>query len=412
MTTIYPLRELLTVLRNGTTVQQNTNGDGLPVTRIETIRDGEIDLLRVRHVDMPLAKMEKWRLLPGDILFSHINSVDHIGKTAMYKGSPEVLLHGMNLMLLRPNQDLVEPEYLLWYLRSAPVLAHFRARCKQAVNQASLNQTDIGSLPVPLVRRDEQRHVVDLLNRAEGIRRLAEEAQAKARDLIPALFVDMFGDPATNPKGWPLSPLDELVRFQSGGTPSRAQRVYWGGDIPWVSAKDMKPPLIDRSKEKLTAAALEHGKAKLVPEGSVLIVVRGMILAHTIPIRITTVPVVINQDLKALIPSDLITSCYLRWALQSYHSHLLKRVSNAAHGTAKLDMSVLQNLLLPVPPQVLQEKFSNRVREIEGVVSLAHEAGEFATMLMQSLMSELFSPAQSARIATEKSEKRLRLDAL
>lgn len=66
-------------------------------------------------------------------------------------------------------------------------------------------------LPVPLPPLDEQRRIVDLLNRAAGVRRLREAALAKARETIPALFLSMFGDPATNPMGWPVVPVGELL---------------------------------------------------------------------------------------------------------------------------------------------------------------------------------------------------------
>jgi len=91
---------------------------------------------------------------------------------------------------------------------------------------------------------------VDILNRAASIRRLRDEARAKAREIIPALFVDMFGDPATNPKGWPSFRLDQVVTFVSGATPSKQDPRYWETGTPWVSAKDMKAdPIISAEDE-------------------------------------------------------------------------------------------------------------------------------------------------------------------
>jgi type I restriction enzyme S subunit len=100
---------LLTLLRNGTTAEQNQDGQGYPVTRIETISEGVINPDRVRYVDFDNYELKKWRLEPGDILFSHINSESHIGKTAIYKGHPDPLIHGMNLLLMRPDVRQVRP---------------------------------------------------------------------------------------------------------------------------------------------------------------------------------------------------------------------------------------------------------------------------------------------------------------
>ncbi len=164
-----------------------------------------------------------------------------------------------------------------------------------------------------------------LLDRAADIRRRADTARAKARAIIPALFLDTFGDPATNPKGWETVSLGSIAKLTGGGTPSKANANFWRGHIPWVSPKDMKPTIIVDSEDKITEAAMEASPAKLIPAESILIVVRGMILAHTVPIRLNAVPVTLNQDMKALVPSSAVLSGFLRWALQSLHAYLLSR---------------------------------------------------------------------------------------
>ena len=151
------LGDVISHIRNGTTAEQNTLGRGLPVTRIETISAGIINLNRVRFVEIPGEDVDKWRLLPGDILFSHINSESHIAKTAIYAGEPKVLLHGMNLLLLRPDIKVIQPDYLFALLNTPDVRSAYRSRCKRAVNQASLNQKDISSLEIPNPPLDLQR---------------------------------------------------------------------------------------------------------------------------------------------------------------------------------------------------------------------------------------------------------------
>ncbi|WP_448189348.1 restriction endonuclease subunit S [Azospirillum sp. sgz301742] len=384
------LSALLLAMRNGTTAQQNTDGRGFPVSRIETIRTGAIDPERVRHVELDEASCQKWRLQKGDILFSHINSVEHIGKTAIFSGVPENLIHGMNLMLLRPDQKRVIPEFLGFFLNTHEVRSHFQAICKKAVNQASLNQKDIGALRVPLPPVAEQRRIVDILNHAASIRRLRDEARAKVRELVPALFVEMFGDPATNPKEWEVKNLSEAVSFTSGATPSKKEPRFWGSGTPWVSAKDMKADPIVSSEDSVTDAALTDTTLKLIPANSVLLVVRGMILAHTVPIRVNAVPVAINQDLKALQPLAGGHHQYFRWCLQCLHPYLLSKVSNAAHGTTKLDMEILNNLKIPLPPFPLQQQFADRVAEIEATAALSGKAAAAAEQLAQSLLSQVF----------------------
>jgi type I restriction enzyme S subunit len=123
---VLPLGQILSTMRNGTTADQNTNGKGYPVTRIETISAGVINPRRVRYADMSHEEAARWLLQSGDILFSHINSETHIGKTAIYQGSPEFLVHGMNLLLLRPNIARVDPTYLFALLNTPEVRAFYR----------------------------------------------------------------------------------------------------------------------------------------------------------------------------------------------------------------------------------------------------------------------------------------------
>ncbi len=180
--------ELLTLLRNGTTAEQNQDGRGYPVTRIETISDGIINSARVRYVEFDDSELARWRMVAGDILFSHINSELHIGKTAIYKGNPNPLIHGMNLLLMRPKATQVKPEYLFAVLNTDSVRAAYRQRCKRAVNQASLNQKDISILQIvvpPMDAQDQFCHLSENLF-------LQVEAQQNATENIELLFENLL----------------------------------------------------------------------------------------------------------------------------------------------------------------------------------------------------------------------------
>ena len=171
---------LLACLRNGTTFEQNQLGRGHPVTRIETISAGVIDPARVRYVEMEDAAISKWKLEIGDILFSHINSESHIGKTAIYRGSPSPLIHGMNLLLMRSIKNRIMPEYLFAALNCDSVRAAFRQRCKRAVNQASLNQNDIATMEIVVPKMEDQQRFCSF---AESLLRDSENRQCSSKSL-------------------------------------------------------------------------------------------------------------------------------------------------------------------------------------------------------------------------------------
>lgn len=162
---------------------------------------------------------------------------------------------------------------------------------------------------------------------------------------------------------WPLVPLRYLVSFLSGGTPDKGNPQFWsGGTIPWVSPKDMKIDRIDDAEDHITEAALGGSATQLVPVGSVLVVVRGMILAHTLPVAVTTGPVAINQDIKALLCGPRLMPEFLHAVLVGQAEWMLSLADSSAHGTKKLETEILQRLEVPCPPLAVQRRIVATLR--------------------------------------------------
>jgi type I restriction enzyme S subunit len=146
----------------------------------------------------------------------------------------------------------------------------------------------------------------------------------------------------------------------------------------------MKEDFLRDSQDHVSPHALEQTNLTLVDEGTVLIVVRGMILARTVPISLTRRRVTINQDLKALLPRCAgVTGEYLWAALTLAASHLLKRVRTAGHGTRKLDTPDLLQFPILVPSPEQLEFVESTVR--------THEALGERRCLRQRRISQLFT---------------------
>jgi type I restriction enzyme S subunit len=210
-------------------------------------------------------------------------------------------------------------------------------------------------LRLPSVR--EQKRIAAILDKADAIRRKRQQALELADEFLRSLFLDMFGDPISNAKGWPVQTLSDCAVIEGGGTPAKKEAEYWRGSIPWISPKDMKRLEISGSADHISEGALAETRLQLIPKESTLVVVRGMILARDVPIALTRVPCTINQDMKALLPQKELDSIYFFCLLQSMQKRLLSKVSTSTHGTRKLDTEHLQNLSIPVPPKALQQRF-------------------------------------------------------
>ncbi|WP_312069435.1 restriction endonuclease subunit S [Lelliottia nimipressuralis] len=150
---------------------------------------------------------------------------------------------------------------------------------------------------------------------------------------------------------WSVKKLGDLVTFLSGGTPSKSNKDYWDGEIPWISASSMQSTRYHDSDLRVTTLGSTNG-TRSVPAGTVLLLVRGGALHNKIPVGITTREVTFNQDVKALVPkSEDITPYYLLAWLISSRELLLGKVENTGIGAGKLDTKILQDLDVPLPPK-------------------------------------------------------------
>ena len=155
----YMLKELCEI-RSGYSGNQLTSKNGLKFSRIETISGHKVNIERVGYV-APFASSENYKLQIGDILFSNINSVEYIGNTAFIE-KDYGLYHGMNLLRLMPNKNIVIPLYLYLLLNTNKMQNHFKTICNKAVSQASINQTELGKTVVKIPSIKAQKQICEL----------------------------------------------------------------------------------------------------------------------------------------------------------------------------------------------------------------------------------------------------------
>jgi type I restriction enzyme S subunit len=244
-------------------------------------------------------------------------------------------------------------------------------------------------LDIPLVPPSEQARIVALLDEADRLRHLRLNADDKVSKVLPALFLKMFGQP----DAWRhTEPLGRLVTMKSGGTPSKAVPEFWQGPIPWVSPKDMKRDEIDDAEDHISETAVQESASQIVPVGSILMVVRGMILTRDVPIAITGRPVTVNQDIKALSLIDArLNPRFLFAALKVQSGRLLSEVTTAAHGTKKLEAARIENLPIPIPSPLTLARFSSAHEQLLAIDRHRAAIGPRIDDLFALLLQRAFS---------------------
>ena len=288
------------------------------------------------------------------------------------------------------------PEYIFWLLKSREgnALSH---GVKKGATVHSLSAGYVESISVPMLPLDEQRRIVDILDQAASIRRLRHEAQAKVRKIIPALFVDMFGDPASNPKEWPVYALGDIIdRFEGGKNLQAGDDDGVGDKFRILKVSAITSGYFRSSESKPSPNNYMPPPNHFVRKGDLL-----FSRANTVDL-VGATAYVYDQPDNILLPDklwrfvwkngSLVHPFYMLHFLQQGHTRTA--MSRMATGTSDSMKNISQAKLLklptPVPPLTLQREFAERVAEIDALASLGDTATQGAERLAQSLMSQVF----------------------
>lgn len=212
------LGDAFSFIRNGANTKQGVKDGGYPITRIETISDRAVNREKMGYAGITdVSKYDDYILQDGDILMSHINSEKHLGKTAIYKKQKdEKIIHGMNLLCLRPDNSQILPEYAFYFLSSNDFLRQIPNITKKSVNQASFTVTALKKLSFAKRGIDEQKKIVCELDKVTVLTDKRKKQLEKLDELVKSRFIEMFGDPVTNPHGFEKVTLSDLAEIKIG----------------------------------------------------------------------------------------------------------------------------------------------------------------------------------------------------
>jgi restriction endonuclease S subunit len=207
---------------------------------------------------------------------SHINSPKHLGKAAIYTKNDLDIIHGMNLLGIRPIKSEVIPKYLNYYFLSKDFDSYIKSISNQSVNQASFAASKLKNLEIPLPSLSEQKTIVAKLDRAQRLIDIDKEMLAKYDELIQSVFLEMFGDPVKNDKEWDTLKLGDYCNVVRGSSPRpKGDPRYFDGPVPRLMVEDVTrdgmyvTPQID----SLTEEGAE--KSRWMKKGDVVVAASG-----------------------------------------------------------------------------------------------------------------------------------------
>ncbi len=413
---VMSLRRCLIEHRQGYYSDSAYVDSGAKLLRITDLRDfGRIAFDECPRVEL-CDELTPFFLKESDFVFARTGGAGTFG---LVETLAEPVVYASYLIRFRFTERAI-PKFLRYFFLSSGFQEAVKQHIHGGVNQ-NIHAEDIKNQYLVLPPAIEQPRIVELLDRETGKidelvaeqQRLMELLKEKRQAVISHAVtkglnprapmkpsgIEWLGDV---PAHWEVKSLKYLLSLTSGGTPSKENLSYWDGAIPWASSKDLKTDELFDTQDHITQEALDDGAADLVPPGSILTVVRGMILLHTFPVVVTRVPMAINQDLKAILPTAGVDADFLAWLLRGASDEVLGRTDEAGHGTKVLRMEAWLAMQVPVPPLKEQTLIVADIIQGLGDLDALSTEAQKAIDLLQERRTALISAAVTGQIDVRK----------
>lgn len=296
------------------------------------------------------------------------------------------------LVPLRPKPGVLDADFLTYYLRSAPFV-QFASQFVAGAKMPRVMMKKFWAHEMPLPSPSEQRRIVEILEQADALRKKRAEADRIADRILPALFYKMFGDPATNPKGWnvePLGTLGELDRGRSRHRPRNDPRLL-GGPYPFIQTGDVAGAHGYIRTHTATYSEFGLSQSKMWPTGTLCITIAANIAASAI------------LGFDACFPDSVVgftsgprTNAAFVRVLLGFLRPILE--SSAPQMAQKnINLKILRDINVPVPPKELQDRFAGEHDCVVSMAENARKSADWLETLFTVLLHRAFSGDLTAR---------------
>lgn len=318
------------------------------------------------------------RFKPGQVLYGSRRTYLRKVAVADFEG----ITANTTYVLESANPDVLLPELLPFIMQTEAFNQHSVRESKGSVNPY-VNFSDLAWFEFALPPIEEQRKVAGLLVAIDAHAESLRDLHGHTGRVRRADLVKFFTDPRL-----PRKRLDQVAKIIAGSTPSRSRSDYWNGDHLWASAKDLKVRALASTEDRLTDAG--WCEATIAPAGATLIVVRGMILAHTFPVAQCLVPTAFNQDLRALVAGEGISDDYLALWAEWMSPWFLSNMGESSHGTKRLVGEVIQAAAVPCANRGQQESLIRRqdglARSVAEIETRMGRASGFRSLVLSRMI--------------------------
>ncbi|WP_343256494.1 restriction endonuclease subunit S [Ligaoa zhengdingensis] len=387
------LGDVFPLVRNGASIKQTDGAAGIPITRIETISNREIDRNKFGYADIiDDSKYKDYILQDGDILMSHINSEKHLGKVALYrKQGDEQIVHGMNLLMLRANSSVLFPPFATYFFETSAFLMQIKKITKKSVNQASFTVTSLKEIEIPLPPLDEQRKIAAVLDKVSNLIAKRRQQLDKLDEMVKSRFIEMFGEPIVNSMHWPEELIGNSCFVTKLAGFEYTQYIHYedSGDVVMVKAQNVKNGKLNRKD----LSYISNEVSNSLPRSQLT---AGDIVMTYVGANIGDVAVIDYEYKYHLAPnvakirpnSEKYNSIYFMYMLMFLNSYIVGNSADTAK--AALGMERIRKLKIFAPPVDLQKQFAAFVIQTDKSKAAIQKSLETLETLKKSLMQQYF----------------------
>lgn len=347
------LNEIAESVDYGVTACSREEPVGPKFLRITDIQDGRVDWDNVPWCDGDGKKLETARLQSGDIVFARTGATT--GKSFLITDCPDKAVFASYLIRVRLGER-ADPGYVSHFFQTADYWNQI-TKSARGVAQPGVNATTLKSLQIPLPPLVEQQRIAGILDAADALRATRREALAQLDTLLQSTFLDMFGDPVTNPMKWDTSFLGELGKVQTGSTPPSKFDGMFDGGIPFVTPGDLRETWTDSMRTVTESGAKE---SRTVERGATLVCCIGATIGKMGKASQLSA---FNQQINAVSWGSRIENNFGLELMRFFKAKIAK--DGASTTLPILKKSLFEKIAVPVPPLPLQGRFAAIVESVE-----------------------------------------------
>jgi len=354
--------------------------------------EGKLKLDEVVKRTIEEKKVEKKKLQYGDIILEKSGGSENqpVGRVVYFDiQSEDTYLCNNFTQILRTNPEIINSKYLLYVLfdiHRKGITEYFQNKTT-GIRNLQIKSYLEQKINIPPL--EEQERIVSILERADDAICKREESNRLLDEYLKSVFVDMFGDPVTNPKGWDKIKLKDFGKVVTGNTPSRKQEEYYGNYIEWIKSDNINTPYhyLTQAEEYLSEEGCSVGRK--VPKGSILITCIAGSRSCIGNCAIANREVTFNQQINAIVPNEDINNNFLYTQLLVGKSIVQSYSTNSMKGM--ISKGVFENVEFMCPPTELQNEFGDIFDKINEMKNKCEEELLGLNNLFNSLMQRAFN---------------------